>query len=72
MEPVKVQVGRVISFKYSGVTIIGKVETVISGHARIRIHKDYISNAGKFHQAGFRQMFIVKDMLDVKLNNEYL
>lgn len=71
MEKIKVQVGRILSFKYSGVLVRGKVETIVSSHAFIRLHKDFTSNAGKLHKEGEKVLFQVRLMEDIKLHDEY-
>lgn len=71
MENIKVQVGRILSFKYSGVLVRGKVEMIVSSHAFIRLHKDFTSNAGKLHKEGEKVLFQVRLMEDIKLHDEY-
>ena len=71
MEKIKVQSGRILSFKYAGVLVRGRVEQVISSHAFIRLHKDFTSNAGKLHKEGEKVLFQVRLMEDIKLHDEY-
>jgi hypothetical protein len=70
MKPTQINVGMTIKFKYCDVTVIGKVGSIVSGHCFCRLLRDYTSNAGKFHKAEDKQLFVMKNMEDIKLFDE--
>jgi len=70
MKTIQPTPGLTIKFKYCGKTVIGQVKTIVSGHMSCYLLRDYISNAGKQHKAGEKQLFILKDLTDVSLFDE--